>query len=856
MNDTVNDTVNDNPFRLPRAVVPHRYTLALEPNLAEATFVGHVIIDATVTEAVERIVLNAIELEISEVKVAGEIVPFALHEQTERLVILTALAEGTTSIEITFSGVLNDKLHGWYRSTYLDADGVEQVIATSQMQATDCRRAFPCFDEPDFKAVFDITLIVEPHLLAVSNGPEIDRAVHAGDGPPKVAVRFAETMPMSTYLVAVVVGPLSATEPMMVPRQGDPANPIPLRIIHVPGKGNLTSFGLDVGAHSITWYQEFYDMPYPTEKCDMLALPDFAAGAMENLGCITFRESLLLADPNTATQIELQTLADVVAHEVAHMWFGDLVTMKWWNGIWLNEAFATFMEIACCEAYRPDWLRWTTFSLERSAAFEVDSLASTRSVEFPVEAPADCDGMFDVLTYQKGGSLLRMLEQYLGEAEFRRGVSHYLSKHEYGNTETSDLWDAIEEANPATPVRKLMDSWIWQPGYPLIAARLDGATLVLAQQRFAYGETDDPTVFVVPVHLCIDGEYSKVLLDGPQARIDLPSAESSVVVNAGGHGFMRVAYDDALRARLQRELPKLTIIDRYNLIDDAWNEVVAGRLAAADFLTFAEGFAADRELAVWQAIVVGLKGVSRLVDGDAEVALQRRVAALVGPVITDVGWNPVAGEGDLRAKLRGLLLGTLAVLGNDPDAQARCRTILEKGTAAGGFDAELVASATNAVAAVGTDADYEHYLSSFGTAATPQEELRYMYALAEFPQAAQIQRTIDLAFSGDVKTQNAPFLLNRCIANRRHGEMAWGQVRRQWDTANDKFPGNTIVRMIDPVKTLTAPTTVADVQSFFSEHPIPQAAKTLDQILERQRVNAAMREREGERLATSLAADS
>ena len=847
--------MNDNPYRLPRAVVPHRYTLALEPNLAAATFVGHVIIDTTVNEAVEHIVLNAIEVEVSEVKVDGEPVPFALHEPTERLEILTAHETGVATIEITFSGILNDKLRGWYRSTYVDADGVEQVIATTQMQATDCRRAFPCFDEPDFKAVFDITLIIEPHLLAVSNGPEVDRAEHAGDGPAKVAVRFAETMPMSTYLVAFVVGPLSATEPVMVPRQGDPGNPIPLRIIHVPGKGNLTDFGLDVGAYSLTWYQDFYGIPYPTEKCDMLALPDFAAGAMENLGCITFRESLLLADPNTATQIELQTLADVVAHEIAHMWFGDLVTMKWWNGIWLNEAFATFMEIACCEAYRPDWLRWTTFSLERSAAFEVDSLASTRSVEFPVEAPADCDGMFDVLTYQKGGSLLRMLEQYLGEAEFRAGVSHYLSKHEYGNTETSDLWDAIEEANPATPVRRLMDSWIWQPGYPVITARLDGDTLVLAQQRFAFGDTEDPTVFVVPVHLSIDGVESKVLLDTPQLRVDLPSASSSVVVNAGGHGFMRVAYDDALRSRLQRELPNLTIIDRYNLVDDAWNEVVAGRLAAADFLTFAEGFAADRELAVWQAIVIGLRGVTRLVEGDAESALQHRIAALVGPVITDIGWHPVAGEGDLRAKLRGLLLGALAVLGNDPDAQARCRTILEQGPDAGAVDAELIASATNAVAAIGTDADYDHYLSNFRSAATPQEQLRYLYALAEFPEAAQIQRTIDLAFSGEVKTQNAPFLLNRCIANRRHGEMAWSQVRREWQTANDKFPGNTIVRMIDPVKMLTAPTSVADVQSFFSEHPIPQGAKTLDQILERQRVNSALRERESERLANSLAND-
>ncbi len=294
---------------------------------------------------------------------------------------------------------------------------------------------------------------------------------------------------MSTYLVAVVVGPLEATEPVMVPRM-DGGDPIALRIVHVPGKGHLTDFGLDVGAFALAWYQDYYGLPYPTEKCDMLALPDFAAGAMENLGCITYRENLLLADPASATQQELQNLADVVTHELAHMWFGDLVTMKWWNGIWLNEAFATFMEIACCDAYRPDWKRWTTFSLERSVAFEVDSLASTRSIEFPVEAPADCDGMFDVLTYQKGGSLLRMLEQYLGEDEFRRGVSHYLSSHEYANTETSDLWDAIEEANPSTPARRLMDSWIWQSGYPLVSARLDGshpgahpATLRLRRHR-------------------------------------------------------------------------------------------------------------------------------------------------------------------------------------------------------------------------------------------------------------------------------------------------------------------------------------------------------------------------------------
>ena len=583
----------------------------------------------------------------------------------------------------------------------------------------------------------------------------------------------------------------------------------------------------------------------------MVALPDFAAGAMENLGCITYRENLLLVDPERGTQFEMQTLADVVHHELAHMWFGDLVTMKWWNGIWLNEAFATFMEIACCAAFRPDWLRWTTFSLERSMAFEVDSLASTRTVEFPVEAPDDCDGMFDVLTYQKGGSLLRMLQQYLGEEAFQAGVAHYLTKHSYGNTETSDLWDAIEEANPSTPVRRLMDSWIWQAGYPLVSARLDGSTLVLGQQRYAFGDTDDATLFVVPVHLRIDGAESKVLLDTDEMRVPLPSAAAAVVVNSGGHGFMRVAYDATLRARLAGELHSLTIIDRYNLVDDAWNEVVAGRLGAADFLTFVDGFTNERELAVWQAIAAGLRGVGRLIDLDtaAHARFRQRVAALVRPVLDDVQWKPVDGDDDLRAKLRGLLLGLLATLADDHEAQGYCRDLLDHGTT----DPELLSAATLAVAASGTDADFDRFVEGFRTAATPQDMLRCLYALAEFPEQRHVERAVEFAFSGEVKTQNAPFLIHRCIANRAHGNVAWQMLRRRWTEANDRFPSNTIVRMIDPVKLLNTDNVSADVQAFFSEHPIPQGATTLDQVLERQRVNVAVRAREHDVLTNALA---
>ena len=838
--------MSTNPYRLPRTVLPSRYTLALQPDLTNARFTGSVIIDAEASAATPTVLLNADELDIHAVHVNGVAATFVLDPTTERLAIDTPqLVAGPCTIEIAFTGTLNDKLRGWYRSTYRDDAGNEQVIATSQMQATDCRRAFPCFDEPDFKAVFDITLVVQPQLLAISNAPEVERTEQA-DGT--VAVRFAPTMPMSTYLVALVVGPLEVTEPVQVPRLG--GGTIPLRIVHVPGKGHLTAFGLEAGAFALEWFQQYYGIEYPTDKCDMVALPDFAAGAMENLGCITYRENLLLVDPAKGTQFEMQTLADVVHHELAHMWFGDLVTMKWWNGIWLNEAFATFMEIACCDAFRPDWLRWTTFSLERSMAFEVDSLASTRTVEFPVEAPDDCDGMFDVLTYQKGGSLLRMLQQYLGEEAFQAGVSHYLRTHALGNTETSDLWDAIEEANPGTPVRRLMDSWIWQAGYPLVRARLDGSALVLGQQRDAFGDTDDATLFVVPVHVRVDGVEHKVLLDTDEMRIDLPSASSAVVVNAGGHGFMRVGYDHTLRSRLAGELGTLSIIDRYNLVDDAWNEVVAGRLGAADFVTFVEGFGAERELAVWQAIAAGLRGVGRLIDlhTPAHQAFQTRVAQLVRPTLTDLGWQPRAGEGDLRSKLRGLLVGLLATLAGDVEAQLFCREILAADTSV----PELFSAATNAVAANGSDADFDMFVHGFRTATTPQDMLRNLYALAEFPEQHHIERAVEFAFSGEVKSQNAPFLLNRCIANRAHGSHAWQMLRQRWQQANDTFPANTIVRMIDPVKLLNTDTVSADVQGFFAEHPIPQGARTLDQVLERQRVNVAMRDREHEVLNEAL----
>lgn len=847
--DATFDMAALDPYRLPTTARPTRYDVRLRPSLDDASFTGSVDIHLDVEEPTDVLVLNADDLTIEACEIDGVAATWQLDAPTERLVVTAAspIEAGEHRLVIRFEGVLNDKLCGFYRSTYHDADGKEHVIATTQMESTDCRKAFPCWDEPEFKAVFGITLDVADGLTAISNGPEIERTTADG----RTVIRFADTMSMSTYLVAFVVGALEFSATVDV-------DGIPLRVVHVPGKGHLTDLGLDVGAFCLRWFQDYYGIAYPSDKVDLVALPDFAAGAMENLGCITFRESLLLVDPATSTQFEQQNVADVVAHELAHMWFGDLVTMRWWNGIWLNEAFATFMEIAACDAYRPDWQRWTAFGAERSVAFETDSLHSTRPVEFEVNSPDDCEGMFDVLTYQKGGALLRMLEQYLGEDRFRDGVSHYLRIHAYANTETNDLWDAIEETS-GDPVRRIMDSWIWQPGYPLVSVTVvdhDGVPAVqLAQRRFSFDDAPSDQLWAIPVHVANGGDTTSVLLDGATSEpLPLTDPNGAVIVNAGGHGFFRVDYSEDLRSRFDATtLASMSSLERYGLVDDAWSATVAGRLSATDLLTFVETFVDERDHTVWQAIVVALKGLGRLLDdGDAADAFRARVRSLVAPALADLG-DPDEGEPDLIGKLRGLLTSTAGSLGADEGVRARCREWFDQSLVdATSVDAELTAAATSVVAASGDADTYALMRTRFAEAATPQEQLRHLFALAEFDDEQLVIDTCEFAFSSAVRTQNAPFLLRAAIANPHHGSAAWAFVRDRWDEAVDRFPSNTIARMVESVRLLNTPTHVAQATAFFADHPIEQAAKTLEQILERQQVNAALRTRAGDAFATSL----
>jgi puromycin-sensitive aminopeptidase len=847
-----------NPYRLPRTVLPRRYELTLTPDLEASTFQGSVDIEVDVDSPTAEVVLNAIELEIDEAwaVVDGQRLEASvrLDSVTERahLTLSSELPPGPALVSLRFRGQLNDKLRGFYRSTFTDHNSTERVIATTQFEATDARRAFPCWDEPDCKAIFAITLVVDEALTAVSNAaPVSDEPI--GDGRRRV--RFADTMTMSTYLVAVVIGPLDSTDPIDVAGT-------PTRIVYPPGKGHLAAFGLEVADYSLRYLADYFDLPYPGDSMDLVAIPDFAFGAMENVGCVTFRETLLLADPNHATQGELQNVVDVIAHELAHMWFGNLVTMKWWNGIWLNEAFATFMELKITDAFRPDWERWVGFGLARSTAFDTDALAATRPIEYPVVSPQDAEGMFDVLTYEKGAAVVRMLEQYLGEDRFRAGIRKYMATHRYSNTETTDLWDAIEEAS-GDPVRRIMDSWIFQGGHPIVSvsASDDGRVLHLAQERFSYlPEPDtDAATWAVPLQLRYGTASGAIvtttaLLDESTMDITLDEPVTWVIVNAEGHGFYRVRWSAPLRAALATQAQAgLSDIERYSLVDDTWASVLAGSTPADEFLALADSFSGERDVSVWRRLLGGLDQIERLLDGDARGAFHARVRALVGPALDRLGWDGRADDTDRDRELRGALIGALAVLGADPVAQARVGEVFARYRAdSNSVEPNVAAGVVRATAALAGPVELDSLIDGFRTGSTPQEEQRFLYALADVRQPEQMQRVLELAMTSAVRTQNAPFLIGACIANRDNGALAWRLVHERWNEMNERFPSNSIVRMLHGIRSVSDPALAADVEAFVAEHPVPQGKHTLLQHLERMQVSVAFREREAARLAQLL----
>ena len=841
-------------FRLPRHVLPTKYELRLEPDLTAASFRGRVAIALTVVEPTEIILLNALELTIDDAVIedAGgrlQSASVVLDEPLQRLKLTVpgTLTPGPCRLHIRFHGTLNDKLRGFYRSTYKDQDGTTQTVAATQFEATDARRAFPCWDEPDFKAVFSTMLLIDPSLTAISNTAVVSETSEEG----KKLVRFADTIKMSTYLVAFVVGRMEASNPTFVGKTA-------IRVWTVPGKKHLTAFGQEIAAASLQFFEGYYGIPYPGDKLDLLAIPDFASGAMENLGAITFRETALLVDPRTGTHGELERIADVVAHENAHMWFGDLVTMSWWNGLWLNEAFATFMEMLAVDDWKPEWKRWDTFGVSRAAALSVDGLHSTRPIEYPVRAPKDAEAMFDVLTYEKGASVLRMLEQHIGPTVFRDGVRDYLRMHAYGNADTKDLWISLgKAARQAVP--DLMDGWIFQPGYPLVTAEFtERSELVLTQQRFTYLSDPAPGLWRVPITLRVHTgektERRRLLLADAQQRVACPPDARFVVVNENGHGFYRVRYGPRLLERLLGEgLEKLLSIERFNLINDAWASTVGGLMPLTAYLDLTGRFTGERDKNVWAVLLDSFGYLNRIIDAAHRPLLEAFVRSRVGPAAKAVGWSAQPGENDLTRQLRSELIGALGRLGNDHETQAHAGQLYAASRKdAAAVDPNLLPALVSILAFTGDAARYNEFAERFKSAATPQEERRYLFSLAMFRQPALLDRTLAKTLDGQIRVQDAPFMVSAVMSNVYGREQGWRFVKSNWDVLDRRFPKQGLRRMCGGIAALAKSELERDVRQFFQARKIDLGGKTLEQYLEQLRINVAFGERYGGSLTEYL----
>ncbi|MBX9685149.1 MAG: M1 family metallopeptidase [Candidatus Obscuribacterales bacterium] len=848
--------------------MPKHYELRLAPDLNAATYDGEVTIDIQVSKPSAEIILNAsgtggdnpdmrIESAVLSARdgtsFKGEIL---LDPANERIAVKVdgTVGKGAWKLKLKFSGKLNDKLKGFYRSRYKDSAGNEQVLASTQFQSTDARRAFPCFDEPDMKATFKVSLIVDSELSAVSNSRVLKCTSLPGK---KKRVDFAKTMKMSSYLLAFVVGKLDVSKTLNV-------DGVDVRVFTVPGKLELSKFSLEVAAFSLRYFSRYFGCPYPGDKMDMLGIPDFAAGAMENLGCVTFREESLLVDPESASQAACDRVAEVVAHEIAHMWFGDLVTMEWWDGIWLNEAFATFMAAKCVDAWKRHWGVWDKFALARGTAMRTDALQSTRPIQFKVEHPDEAQAMFDVLTYEKGCSVMRMLEQYVGEELFRQGIALYMARHAYGNTRGEDLWAALSETSKQD-VAKIMEGWVYKPGFPVLSVSTGdtAGSIVLSQSPFKFlsQAVDQTQVWTVPVFMRAKTSEGvserKFLLTDKEMAVHVGEGLDWVVINAGGHGFMRVRYDKELSSGLTTKgMRELSVVERYNLVADSWACVKAGMASTDEFLAIAALFDDETDPNVWSAVNGGLSAIRDILPEANRPAFETLVRSLLQPTHMKLGWDQKSGESLKERELRAKTIAALGSVANDPSVAAESsRRYAAWKTNRASIDPNLVGPMISICAGNGDQALFDEFFQSFQKAGTPQEEQHFLDALAAFRDESLLKTTLQHALDPQkIRTQDAPFTVAAVLRNSAGSQHAWEFIKANWDTLLKLYPESGMVRMCQAVSALDDPAMEAEARAFFSTHEVPSGKKQIEQALEMLRINVLFKARELPKLLASYPA--
>jgi aminopeptidase N len=843
--------------RLPTTVVPSHYEIHLDPDLATGTLTGRETIAVRLAEPTRSITLNAVDLDLREaaVTVGTERHPAKVTldpaTETATLTVDAPLPAGEARIEIAFAGKVRDDIRGLYKTRT-----ATRTYATTQFQATYARMAFPCFDEPSFKATFDLTVVVDDGDTAISNGRIASDT--PGPAPGKRTLRFSTSPWMSTYLVALAVGDFECVE--------GGADGTPIRVCTVPGKKELGRYALRVAEHVVPSFNRYYGIPYPFGKLDMVALPDYEWGGMENTASIFYRERGLLLDEKTAAVGTRRGTASLVSHEIAHQWFGDLVTLAWWDNVWLNEGFATHMTRKPLVTWDPAWDQSLEEAQATAGVLAVDSLEATRPIRQNGETPAEIKELFDGIAYQKGAALLRMVETWLGPEAFQKGVHDYLAKYANGNATAEDLWTELARVS-TKPVDKVMASFVDQAGAPLVTVETrceEGATLVtLTQQRFFTDArrlaAGSPEVWTIPVFLSRPGDSGpgqSELLTAKSQTFRLEGCAPWVLANAGARGYYRSAYTPEALAAISKAAAKdLTSAEQILLLEDQWALVRNGRADVLDFIRLAEGLAGSRDLAVQQILLGRLQAIGELLVDDAHRDRYNAwLRDLVRPLAQELGWTVAPGEPDDRKVLRTVALGTLGGA-DDPEIRAEARRLLDRYLKdPGAVDPSLVDLAFGLSARNGDAALYDTFLKRMAAPKTPEEYYRYLFSLTSFRDPALIRRNLDLALSDQVREQDLGGVTAALLGNSASRQQAWDLLKKNWPALQSKVVSFGGRGAIPALAAFCDETALKDIEQFFAENRAPGAERALKRSLEEIRGCVEMKKAQGGRVGGWLEA--
>ena len=760
------------PGKLPKTVVPRHYAIHLEPDLEKFTTRGSMTVDLEVRQTVSEIVLNALDIEITgaslitDRETALEINPNP-DKQLVTLKLPASIALGHYRLALEFTGRITEHAQGLFYVRYAAPSGKKIMLAT-QMEPADARRMFPCWDEPAFRATYDLTVVVPQKHLAVSNMP-VERETKLANGLKEV--KFLRTPPMASYLVVLVSGELEELK-------GDAAG-VKIRVLTTEGKREQARYALAVTEKVLPYYNRYFGIRYPLPKLDQIAIPGGFDGAMENWGGITYNESMLLFDPKTSSQQTKRDIFVTVSHEMAHQWFGNLVTMAWWDNLWLNEGFASWMENKATDHFNPDWEMWLTAGLEKSGVMSQDARKTTHAIQSAVDNESEADDSFDNITYVKGQAFLQMLENYLGEGQFRNGIHRYLAAHEYSNTTTADLWSALEKSS-GKPVAALSAGWTEQPGLPVVMVKSDcvgGRQIVtLTQERFTVRDPDaQPLSWNIPV-AWFDTTHPAsahfTLLENTPAALALPNCSDPVKLNAGDFGYYRVAYEPAWYKKVK--IIGLPPADQLNLLSDTWAMVEAGRASSTNYLALAEALQSAKTYTVWRHIISVLETIDGMEQNQpGRAKFQQYARLLLQPQWRRLGWSPRPGEPVGDALLRSQILATLGHFG-DPTIIAEARVRFDQFLAhPDTLPADLRPSVLNIV---GRYSDRKTYgeLHELALTAKGTEERQMDYqALAGVLDPALAQTTLDLSLTDETVPQEASDLVAQVAGIGEQTELAW-----------------------------------------------------------------------------------